>query len=292
TCDYCAESIGGLNRKAARCTQCEYTCHARCQIKVEPTCPGRDPDARSGLMALFGARRRKSQRHQRTASAASADSQASPDSSQPQSRVGTAARSRSQSNSSSMAGPQAAAAMAPLAPVPAQQPAGPPPMRLPGPYGAAAAADAGAADAGPADGSTVAVLYDFDGDGAATLSVRAGDRVRVVAPDADGSGWTEVAAGGSGGRQGMVPTSYLAASQRRPPSLAPSSATRSPAPSLAQQAGYVIAQYDFAGRDGDELTCAAGDRIRVVSRDAGDGWLVGALAGREGRLPASYVQPE
>ncbi|KAJ2696637.1 Protein BZZ1, partial [Coemansia spiralis] len=297
TCDYCAESIGGLNRKAARCAQCDYTCHARCQIKVEPTCPGPDPDARSGFLALFGSKRagrRKSQRHQRTGSTASGDTQASRDSSQPRSRSGTFARSRSQDHGS-MTPAASHPTMAPLvpamAPPTAQPPMASPAAQPPGPYGAAAAAD----------GATASVLYDFEGDGAATLSVRAGDRVRIVAPDADGSGWTEVATvGAGGGRQGMVPTAYVDTSQHRSASLAhslahslaPSSAAQSPAPSLPQQPSYVVALYDFAGRDDDELSCAAGDRIRVVSRDIGEGWLLGALAGREGRLPASYVQPE
>ncbi|KAJ1727563.1 Protein BZZ1 [Coemansia biformis] len=321
TCDYCGESIGGLNRKAARCAQCDYTCHARCQIKVEPTCPGPDPDARGGFLSLFGSKRggrRKSQRHQRTASAASGDSQASRDSSLPQRRAGTGAgavaRSRSNSHSSSMGAAQRPV-LAPPPPSMTPLPAMPQPIaQQPGPYGVAMGAARPAAPAGhdspapalaaasAADGA-VPVLYDFDGDGAATLSVRAGDRVRIVAPDADGSGWTEVAAVGAGGRQGMVPTSYVDMSQYRPQSLPQSRAPSSlapPSPALApQQRGgshdggdIVVALYDFAGRDADELSCAAGDRIRVVSREIGEGWLLGALAGREGRLPASYVRDD
>ncbi|KAJ2595770.1 Protein BZZ1, partial [Coemansia sp. RSA 1722] len=58
-CDCCSKSIGGLKRKAAKCTECGYLCHAKCQIKVEPNCPGRDPNAKKGFLSLF---RKKSKR--------------------------------------------------------------------------------------------------------------------------------------------------------------------------------------------------------------------------------------
>ncbi|KAJ2892150.1 Protein BZZ1, partial [Coemansia aciculifera] len=59
TCDYCSESIGGLNRKAARCSLCDYTCHAKCQIKVVPNCQGPDPAQKSGFLSMFGSLRNK-----------------------------------------------------------------------------------------------------------------------------------------------------------------------------------------------------------------------------------------
>ncbi|KAJ2538042.1 Protein BZZ1, partial [Coemansia sp. RSA 1933] len=57
TCDYCGESIGGFGRKAARCALCEYTCHAKCQLKVEPSCTGADSDAKGGFLSMFGSKR-------------------------------------------------------------------------------------------------------------------------------------------------------------------------------------------------------------------------------------------
>ncbi|KAJ1932275.1 Protein BZZ1, partial [Linderina pennispora] len=59
TCDYCGESIGGLNRKAAKCAACGFTCHAKCQIKVAPSCEGPDPDAKGGFLARFGTKKKK-----------------------------------------------------------------------------------------------------------------------------------------------------------------------------------------------------------------------------------------
>ncbi|KAJ1886959.1 Protein BZZ1, partial [Kickxella alabastrina] len=159
-----------------------------------------------------------------------------------------------------------------------------------------------------ADSALVPMLYGFEGDNSTTLTVCAGDRVRVTEADSDGSGWTEVVLGS--GQQGLVPTSYIDMSAYRPtPQTVPAGRALMPPPTLAQNhspsagpnnlslipvtassAEHVVALYDFAGRDTDELSFNAGDRIRVVSRDIGEGWLQGALGGREGRLPVSYVE--
>ncbi|KAJ2712446.1 Protein BZZ1 [Coemansia spiralis] len=147
-CDYCAESIGRLNRKAAHCAQCDYACRACYQIKVKTTCPGPDPDVRSSFLALFGTKctgRQKSERHKRTRSAASGDMQVLRDSSQPQSRSGTVARSQDHGSITPAASHLTMALLVPAMALPATQP--------PGPYGATAATD----------GATVPVLYDFKG---------------------------------------------------------------------------------------------------------------------------------
>ncbi|KAJ2846192.1 Protein BZZ1 [Coemansia erecta] len=57
-------------------------------------------------------------------------------------------------------------------------------------------------------------------------------------------------------------------------------------------AEYVVALYDFTARDDNELSCKAGDRIRVISREIGEGWIQGALGSVEGRLPTTYVEDE
>ncbi|KAJ2859488.1 Protein BZZ1 [Coemansia aciculifera] len=258
TCDYCAESIGGLQRKAARCSLCEYTCHAKCQIKVEPNCPGPDTDHKSGFLSMFGSLRskKKQPQHQRSASVLSADS-----------AVSGAPPSIGATSQASL--PRQHAQPLPPA-LPMLQPTAPPPTT------SLVAANAG----------TVAVLYDFAGDGATTLTVRASDRVRIVEPDTDASGWTAVEL--PSGLQGLVPTSYVDMSEYKPPPTQHRMlALNEPKPE------YVVALYDFSARDPDELSFAAGDRIRVVSREIGDGWLQGALSGgREGRLPVAYVQNE
>ncbi|KAJ2373944.1 Protein BZZ1 [Coemansia sp. RSA 2607] len=324
TCDYCSESIGGLNRKAFRCTECEFTCHAKCQIKVEPSCPGRDPEAKSGFLSLFGSKRRGSrakgarQRSQSTTSAgsaASADAVGTPPMPPPR----NLAQQQQQQQPLALYGSGSISTSASQTSLPARQSLS---------YGAATlprmtpmpdlTATIGRSNL-THDPALVPVLYDFEGDGSTTLSVKSGDRVRVVEPDRDGSGWTEVTL--ASGQQGLVPTSYVdMTAYQSPPSqpqsearalmppqpahalaLALTAPTQGSAPSERSMSlstrsvadEYVVALYDFAGRDADELSVAAGDRIRVVSREIGDGWIQGALPdGREGRLPTSYVREQ
>ncbi|KAJ1822476.1 Protein BZZ1, partial [Coemansia sp. RSA 2599] len=350
TCDYCGESIGGLNRKAGKCAQCEYTCHAKCQIKVEPSCPGRDPEAKSGFLSLFGRRGTKKgkgerQRSQSTASAgsgASADMTATPPQPPPrnltqqpqpqpqpqQQQIGmhlstsaatsTASYSASQTSLSGrgslsygggFGGGSGAATMPRTSASPLVEPSAiagaiasrttavsrMPTMTPLVPASASVSVSASEGGGGNSSSSAlVGVLYDFEGDGSTTLSVRAGDRVRVVEADEDGSGWTEVVLGS--GQQGLVPTSYVDMSEYRAAARVPES--RALMPPLAGMASaapsdeYVVALYDFAGRDAEELSVREGDRIRVMSRDIGEGWIQGALNGHEGRLPVSYVRSE
>ncbi|KAJ1877411.1 Protein BZZ1 [Coemansia sp. RSA 486] len=330
-CDYCGESIGGLNRKAGKCAQCEYTCHAKCQIKVEPNCPGRDPEAKSGFLSMFGTRRGTKKgkgERQRSQSTASVGSGASVDMTPPQPppRTLTQQHPQQQQQQQQIGMHLSSSANASTASHSASQTSLPPRSSLSygGGFGAATmprtsaspliepSALAGAIASRTAtinrvptmtpltpvsnthDSATqVPVLYDFEGDGNTTLTVRAGDRVTVVAADEDGSGWTEVVVNGSQ-QQGLVPTSYVDMSEYRAPPRVPEN--RALMPPMAEMAvardEYVVALYDFAGRDAEELSVREGDRIRVVSRDIGEGWIQGALNSHEGRLPVSYVRNE
>ncbi|KAJ2721608.1 Protein BZZ1 [Coemansia sp. Benny D115] len=366
TCDYCGESIGGLSRKAGKCAQCEYTCHAKCQIKVEPSCPGKDPEAKSGFLSMFGTKRgSKKGARARSQSIASSRSNASIDtgSAVPMSPAAytSASATASASASASALGLGLGAMSTPPQPPPRQSSQSSlPPRSSMMDYGtsltAAAAAPTattmatrrgstmplgnsssksvasrtsvsvgrgagglmvGSVPTNDHDTTLVAVVYDFEGDGTSTLTVHAGDRVRVVEADGDGSGWTEVVL--INGQQGMVPTAYIDMSSYRAPTaqtggqqtvggrallMEPSArphassvssgamSLRSATTAAAGGVEYVVALYDFAGRDADELSVKAGDRIQVVSRDIGEGWLQASIDGREGRLPASYVTSE
>ncbi|KAJ2842176.1 Protein BZZ1, partial [Coemansia brasiliensis] len=145
----------------------------------------------------------------------------------------------------------------------------------------------------------VTVLYDFEGDGSSTLTIKAGDKVRVVEPESDGSGWTEVQIG-DGRQQGMVPTAYLNMSEFKPAAAAAAAAAASndvpspqpaaePAEPPASAAEYMVALYDFDERNPGELSCKQNQHVKVVSRDAGDGWLLCEVDGRQGVLPANYL---
>ncbi|KAJ1755549.1 hypothetical protein LPJ58_004161 [Coemansia sp. RSA 1591] len=140
------------------------------------------------------------------------------------------------------------------------------------------------------DSSVVTMLYDFDGDGSSTLTAKTGDKVRVIEPEIDASGWTEVQLVNSG-LQGMVPTSYMDMSEYKPASHAPSTYSASTASPLSKPAvEYAMALYDFESRRPEELSCKQGDHVQIVSRDANDGWIMCKLDGREGLLPANYVE--
>ncbi|KAJ2654981.1 Protein BZZ1, partial [Coemansia sp. RSA 1285] len=357
TCDYCGDSTGGFGRKAAKCALCEYTCHAKCQLKVEPSCTGADPAAKGGFLSMFGTKRgRRASKsvHRRSTSAASGNSSggnttggagmsaASFDNTAlqqqqqqqrqqqmaharvsvlpmpantagigPATAVPAAARtpqgllvSRARSNRSSSfgsgshssisnsnanssfntntnanassaygGGGSVAAANSGTwqqTPLPASIPA----------VASAAAASAATGGSGSGDGA-VSVLYDFEGDGSRTLTVSAGEQVRVVEADSANSGWIEICLPRSG-QQGLVPTSYvdMAAYHHKPapPSLASLMQQQPPLPPRGQRsstapaangsnggdaaAAHVVALYDFAARDEQELSCKAGDRIR------------------------------
>ncbi|KAJ1781693.1 Protein BZZ1, partial [Coemansia sp. RSA 2399] len=316
TCDYCGESVGGFGRKAARCALCEYTCHTKCQLKVEPSCTGADSDAKRGFLSMFGSkrgRRASKSQHRRSMSAVSGDSAAS-------SSFDNIAQQHQlpQARMSMLPMPANSAGIDPAAAVPSM-------MRTPqatalsmtrtnrsdsvgsgshssisnsnsnsnytsNTYGGGIAATNGGAwqrmpipvtasatTAKPSeDSELVPVLYDFEGDGSRTLTVNAGDRVRVVEPDSEGSGWIEIAVP-SNGQQGLVPTSYVdMATYRKPslPSLPPrqrqpnampasalpvlptlppgridSHSNSNSKPQGSDAAEYVVALYDFTARD-------------------------------------------
>lgn len=51
-CDLCADRIWGLSAKGLSCTDCGYTCHVKCEMKVPADCPGElDKEARKAIKA-------------------------------------------------------------------------------------------------------------------------------------------------------------------------------------------------------------------------------------------------
>ncbi|KAJ1906805.1 Protein BZZ1, partial [Coemansia sp. IMI 209127] len=91
-----------------------------------------------------------------------------------------------------------------------------------------------------------------------------------------------------------MPASALPVLPTLPPSRidSHSNSNSNSKPQGSDAAEYVVALYDFTARDDSELSCTAGDRIRVVSREIGEGWIQGALGSVEGRLPTTYVEEE
>ena len=55
---------------------------------------------------------------------------------------------------------------------------------------------------------------------------------------------------------------------------------------------WVTVLYDFNADGEDELSVAEGDRLIVLERDSDDWWKVRDSEGREGVVPAQYVELE
>ena len=53
----------------------------------------------------------------------------------------------------------------------------------------------------------------------------------------------------------------------------------------------MLALFDYAASDGDELSFREGDKLTVVSKTGQpDGWIKCALNGKEGLVPENYVK--
>jgi len=141
----------------------------------------------------------------------------------------------------------------------------------------------------------------------------------------DGSGWIKVTS--PAGSTGLIPASYAEllalASPDRPGSVySASSASASVSDSLrggeptttnggggggggggskkrgpavapkrgARKVAHVQALYAYAARGDGEHSMQEGERLVLVTRDAGDGWAEVERGGRVGCVPASYVR--
>ncbi|KAI9222750.1 hypothetical protein BC828DRAFT_377620 [Blastocladiella britannica] len=127
------------------------------------------------------------------------------------------------------------------------------------------------------------VQYDYDPAGPDEVAVRKGQLVRVGDPAADDDeGWSRVhCAGGDGGGNGLVPSSYILVMDRFDVSKPHAQVT-----------------YAYTAQADGELTVDEGDIVQVVefSSDgtmAADGWIDVVVQGsdRRGAVPASYVTP-
>ncbi|TDZ75193.1 Regulator of cytoskeleton and endocytosis [Colletotrichum trifolii] len=79
--------------------------------------------------------------------------------------------------------------------------------------------------------------------------------------------------------------SGIAAAKKKPPPPPPPAKRFQPPPEE-----FVVAQYDFAGGEGD-LSFREGERIKIVKKTATDqDWWVGELAGVQGSFPANYCK--
>ncbi|ODV92612.1 hypothetical protein CANCADRAFT_1203 [Tortispora caseinolytica NRRL Y-17796] len=157
----------------------------------------------------------------------------------------------------------------------------------------------GGSPGGASTQGRVRAIYAYTAQGPGELSMKDGDLLTIVDED-DGSGWIVVT---NGKKEGVVPSTYVKRVGQAARSLSISSSIdtqssgKKKGPAVAPRRGakklrYAVALYDYNPRTELELAIHAGDRIVVISEDAGDGWTEGELNGKTGSFPTNYVEFE
>lgn len=223
SCDLCGERIWGLSAKGFECTDCAFTCHNKCQMKVPADCPGETD--KEGKKKLKVERQAAAQQAPVVAKVGNGSTDSVNDMprlnrSDTMGSMNTLSSGYAHSAQRSVSGTN----------IPTQADAG---------NNAAAAGRSGTVKrrvlAPPPDqyvnGSSHAssgdpkgkMLYSFAGSGEGEISINEGEEVTIIQPDGmsaiglivqphintlpDGSGWIKVRSPISG--EGLVPASYL-----------------------------------------------------------------------------------
>ena len=153
-------------------------------------------------------------------------------------------------------------------------------------------------------------LYTFAASSHDELSVAEGEWVELLVAACEEEGWV-VGRSLQTRATGLIPASFVnqisraeheaaqqqteAAPEAADPWVdsapAPASTQAPAAAAAASVSGKYQVLYDFTASAEDELTIAAGDLVLVTRPGEDEGWLHGALGGREGIFPSSYVEP-
>ncbi|KIW93099.1 uncharacterized protein Z519_05704 [Cladophialophora bantiana CBS 173.52] len=319
-CDLCGDRIWGLSAKGFICTDCGFTCHSKCHMKVPADCPGEQtreekkklkaerqaaalmaveapPPASNGATSPPPLVRQDTMSSLSSGYAASATRSLSggvPRLSAMDDSVTTSPLTTITSNSGSatIAAPRRNRIVAPP----------------PAAYVSAPGVDLAANGSSQLRGK---MLYPYEARDEGEISLSEGTEVKILEPD-DG-GWTKVHAGF--GKEGLVPTAYLeelptAAStpaQERPPSLYSNSSAslasstlagagkKKQGPAVAPKRGakkvkYVEALYPYTAQSDAEFDMAEGERFILISMGTGDGWADVEKNGETRSVPANYIQ--
>ncbi|KAI5779096.1 hypothetical protein EDC01DRAFT_672062 [Geopyxis carbonaria] len=324
-CDLCSERIWGLSSKGFTCTDCGYSCHAKCEMKVPATCPGvLDKAAKKALkeekrmtMAQNGKNGSETDlSRSNTMSSMSSSYAAGGGGTLGPARMGSklskspslsGASTKSASSVTTPTAPTAAAkttaARRVIAPPPDRYVSSPPP---PIQKDESPPSTPGGVEQGK-------MKYAFAGEGEGELKVTEGTTVTIV--EDDGS-WMTVRL--SDGSEGIVPTTYVekietpVSSPPRSPSPPPRTAApprltarplmaapppkvgkRGPPPPVkprgAKKVPKVKALYAYTPTGEDEIEMEAGEEFVVLERDVG-GWVKVKAANGEGLVPGTYVE--
>ncbi|XP_044539074.1 intersectin-2-like [Gracilinanus agilis] len=144
------------------------------------------------------------------------------------------------------------------------------------PEGPGSAGRAGALNKKP---EIAQVTSAYAASGAEQLSLSPGQLILILKKNPSGWWQGELQARGKKRQKGWFPASHVKL-------LGPSGERGTPAPPPACQ---VIAMYDYAASNEDELSFSKGQLISVLSRDDAD-WWHGHIGGAAGLFPANYVK--
>ncbi|KAL1925433.1 uncharacterized protein VTP21DRAFT_316 [Calcarisporiella thermophila] len=180
-CDFCQNNIWGLSNKGFTCRDCDYNCHAKCEMNVPPTCSNVKGGAKASRTLSISSS--NSVRAKNRASIQVFSSGSAPTSANVSPNPGASSPNRSPSLQSPSSRTSSASSMR-----------APPSRALPN-----------RSPPGVPDRTTATVIYDYQSGEAGHLKVVAQDVITIVQED-DGSGWVRAEKQGA---QGLVPASYI-----------------------------------------------------------------------------------
>ncbi|KAL1297471.1 hypothetical protein AAFC00_004996 [Neodothiora populina] len=330
SCDLCGERIWGLSAKGFECTDCGFTCHNKCQMKVPADCPGgTDKEGRKKLKATRQAAAQAAPSTVATSNATGSTDSVNDlprlDRSDTMGSMSTLSSGYAHSAQRSVSGatiPTTASTPGRSDTVKRNRVLAPPPEEY--------ANGSSHSSSGEARGRMV---YSFAGSGEGELSINEGDIVTIVEPD-DGSGWAKVRSSTAG--EGLVPSSYMEVLPAqstspspfgddpshnsnnnnnnnhsdlaiRPQSTASASTVsltgsmnsggKKKGPAVAPKRGakkikYVEALYTYAAAGEGEASMDEGEKLVLIAPDAGDGWCEVERQGDKTRgvVPAGWVR--
>lgn len=307
SCDLCGDRIWGLSAKGSECTDCGFTCHNKCQMKVPADCPG--PVEKAAWKKLKAERQAAAQAVPAPISTTNGHSPSS-DSVNSLPRL---SRSDTMGSMNTLSSGYAASAQRSVSGIVPQTTGdstigrsntvvrnrvlAPPPD---------AYANGSSAQSEPRG----KMLYSFAGSGGDELSIDEGDEFTILDPD-DGSGWVRVRSSRAG--EGLIPSSYMetlppapspfhddshpAASRPRSVGSVSSAGGKKKGPAVAPKRGakkikYVEALYTYEAGGEGEASMDEGERLVLIGPDQGDGWCEVERQGDKTRgvVPANWVK--
>ncbi|AAS51492.2 ACR266Wp [Eremothecium gossypii ATCC 10895] len=128
------------------------------------------------------------------------------------------------------------------------------------------------------------VLFPYTKQDEDEVTIAPGNSIVLLRQD-DGSGWVKIR-NASTQQEGLVPSTYVEINEHhsigKPVPRAP------PPRKGAAPLKTVTAIYDYSAQDDDEISIRAGDVIKVLRGDTGNGWTYGEVNGSKGLFPSNY----